>query len=272
MIYLLLSVLSSVLIGNLLMVFNQKKGADIVAIFLGNYFVASLFSLSNANLGNCEIGALELGFAILAGFLFLYNFYLYSINIKVNGLSLSAGVMRSAVLIPIMISIFVFYEKLSIEVGLGIAIVLASFWLLSGKSKLGNLIWLLALFLITGGTDLTMKVISEFGRLDQNLYLFFLFSAAFVFTLFWIILQKRPFDNRSILYGFALGIPNQLSSLFFLRGLGTVPASIAFPLVASGVVMISIICDVLFWKRRFVLRQRIAFALLVSGIILINVR
>jgi uncharacterized membrane protein len=254
------------------MVFNQKKGTEIVAIFLGNYFVAALFSLSNSKLEACEISALELGFAILAGFLFLYNLYLYNKNIKVNGLSLSVGVMRSAVLIPILISIVVFFEKLSLEVGLGIAIVLASFWLISGKSKLGNLIWLLALFLITGATDLTMKVISEFGRLDQNLYLFFLFSAAFVFTLFWILIQKRSINTRSILYGFALGIPNQLSSLFFLRGLMTIPASIAFPLVASGVVLISIICDAVFWKRKFVLRQRIAFALLLTGIVLINLR
>lgn len=272
MIYLILSILCSVLIANLLMVFNRRKDNDIVVIFLGNYFVAAIFSLLNSRRAIVNINWLELAFAAFAGFLFLYNFFVYHKSIVINGLSLSVGVMRTALIIPVLLSVLIFADRLSLLSGIGILIVLASFWLLSEKQKLRNIIWIGALFLITGATDISLKIVSVFGKMDQNLYLYFLFSAAYVFTLIWIIWQKRQIKWQSILFGFALGIPNQLSSLFFLKALQIVAAPVAYPIVASGVVLISIISDIVFWRRRYTLKQRFAFVLLILGIVFLNLQ
>ncbi|MDZ4120995.1 MAG: hypothetical protein U1C33_01145, partial [Candidatus Cloacimonadaceae bacterium] len=272
MIYLLFSILSSILIGNLLMIFNRNSKTDIVVVFLGNYFVAALFSLSSTRSLSGSVSWQELAFAALAGFLFLFNFFVYHKNIQINGLSISVGVMRIAVIIPIVLSLYFFRERISSVASLGIAFALVAFWMLSEKQHLRNFIWLAILLLITGATDITLKVFSEYGLMDRNLYLFFLFSASFVFTLGWIVAQKRMVNYSSLLYGFVLGIPNQMSSRFFLMGLNTIPASIAYPLVASGIVLVSILCDGLFWKRRFNVRQRFAFGILILGIVLINSR
>lgn len=270
--YLFFSILSSVLVANLLALFNRSGKRQIVSTFLGNYFVAAIFSLLMADHSVQWISWVELGFAFFAGSLFLYNFFVYYRNIGLNGMSVSVSIMRIAVIIPIVLSIFLFVEKPGIFKILGICAALCAFWLLKENRKLANLAWILLLFVITGATDLSLKIFTEYGGMDDNLFLFFLFSAAYVFTLLWILLDSKNFDLASLGLGFLLGIPNQLSSLFFLKGLATVPAVLAYPLTASGIVLLSIASDSLIWKKRFSLYQRIAFLLLIIGIILLNLR
>lgn len=270
MLYLFLGILCSVLIANLLMLFQRKQAQDIFVIFLGNYFVATLFSLYNAKSSMSIPRVGELLFAVLAGAMFLINFVVYNTNIRKNGLSLSVGVMRSAVVIPVLLSVWWFSDPLSLQAIMGITVLLLGFGMLSDRQKIGNLLWILLLFGITGLTDMSLKVYFELGKIDKNLFLFFLFAAAYFFSLFVIVGSKRKVSYVGILFGFALGIPNQLSSLFFLKGLDSVSATIAYPLVASGIVICSIISDRIFWKRAFNRKQSLAFLLLVAGIALIN--
>ncbi len=273
MIFLFLSICASVLIANLLMLFGRDKQADILLIFVGNYFVAAGVRLAGTDLTALPVlGWTELALAGIAGFLFLADFYTYNRNIGVNGMSLSVGVMRGAVIIPILFSAIVFAEKPGLPVIAGIVILLIAFRILTGKQKLMNILWILLLFVITGLTDISMKIFSAWGKAPQNLFLYVLFSFAFVFTLIWYLQSGRKAAVRNLFYGFVLGIPNQLSSLFFLKGLDSVPATIAFPLVSSGIVTLSILTDALIWKKRFTGTRILALILLILGIVLINLR
>ena len=264
--------MSSVLIGNLLVLFNRKK-ADILVVFLGNYFVAAMVSLANSPLKTKPtISPMILALAAFAGFLYLFNFFVYSHNTKINGLSISTGVMRAAVIIPTLISALVFGDKISLWTASGIAVVIFSFLLLIGKQKLHNVLWLLLLIIVSGATDLSLKIFSVFGHTPRNVYLFFLFSASYIFTLIWFITTKRKLDWKVLLMGFVLGIPNQLSSFFTLKGLETVPATIVFPIVSSGIVLGSILSDAIFWRRKFSKTDYLALALLIGGIVLINLQ
>jgi hypothetical protein len=49
-----------------------------------------------------------------------------------------------------------------------------------------------------------------------------------------------------------------------------VPAVIAFPLVAIGVMLFSIVSDTLIWKRRLAGRELIMYALLALSVVLLN--
>ncbi len=142
-------------------------------------------------------------------------------------MALSVRGMRTAVIIPVLLSLFLRSETLGLVKGLGIVIAILAFWMLREKHKLHNLIWIALLFVITGATDLSLKIFSEYGGMDNNLFLFFLFSAAYVFTLLWIMFEHRSLDLASLGLGLLLGIPNQLSSLFFLNA-GPLPASLLF--------------------------------------------
>lgn len=198
------------------------------------------------------------------------NFFVYHKNIGMNGMSISVGVMRMAVVIPIMFSLLIFHESLRLSAIMGVIITLAAFTMLTEKQNKTNLLWIIGLFIITGVTDSTLKVYDVFGRGGESAFLALLFGSAFVFTLLWIIIGGRRFDKTAIAYGLLLGVPNQLSSLFFLRALSSVKAGIAYPVVASGIVILGILSDLLFWKRTFSIKQLFALVFLALGIVLLN--
>jgi len=270
MFYLSLAVLCSVLIGNLLVVFTRNNKSDLRYIFLGNYIVASLFSLVSAIPQGISFSGFDLWFGALTGLLFLVNFVIYQKNISVNGLSLSVGTMRVAVIIPTLMAVLLFTDTLNVINLLGIVIIIIAFISVTDAKSLRNLFWLIFLFLISGFTESTLKVYNEMGNPNQNPFLIAIFASAGLFTLMWILLEQRKLHWQSLFRGFALGIPNQLSSLFFLLGLKTVPATVAYPFYASGVVLFSILCDFFIWKKIFTVKQRLALVLLVIGVTLIS--
>lgn len=270
--FLALSVLCSVLIANLLMVFNRRGGKNILPVFLGNYLVASLFSLASLPSLRVELPAFDIALGALTGACFLLNFWVYQRSIVVNGLSLSVGVMRIAMIIPILLAVAVFRESLSFWNILGIGIGIAAFSLKGNPKELHNLLWIAGLFLISGLTDASLKVYKELGSGAEPAFILIIFASAFVFTLLAILLGKVPLSAASLLLGFLLGIPNRLSTVFFLQGLDSVPAAIAYPLVAVSIVLLSILSDILLWKKKATRRDGLLWALLLLSLILLNLR
>ncbi len=272
MLFLLFSVLCSVLIANLLMVFNLKGDRNILPIFLGNYLMATVFGLFNLRFSIPSLPAFDILLGVAAGGLFLANFWVYQRSIVVNGLSLSVGVMRIAMIIPILLAVLVFREKLSLWNGLGIIFGLAAFSLRADPRQLHNFLWIVALFLISGFTDASLKVYKELGSGAESAFVLVIFAAAFIFTLITILVRKIRIPPQSILLGCVLGIPNRYSTVFFLKGLDSVPAAIAYPLVAVSIVLLSIISDLLIWKKRATTRDAILWTLLLLSLLLLNLR
>lgn len=270
MIYLFLSILCSVIIGNLLVLFKKSNTIDIMQIFLGNYLVASFFSLFSVTESFQALRFFDIGIGILTGLLFLLNFIVYQQNIPKNGLSLSVSIMRVAHIVPVLLSVIFFLETIRFINYTGIFIVIVSFFILADTKKFHNIFWLLILFFTTGITESMLKIYNEFGLKNDSLFIFILFSSAFVFNFLWILIKKRKWSLNSLLFGMILGIPNQLTTRFFMKSLLTVPGALAFPISASGVVFFVIITDYFIWKKRFTFKQRIALALLIVGITFLN--
>ncbi|MBN1326883.1 MAG: EamA family transporter [Candidatus Cloacimonetes bacterium] len=272
MINLLLSIICSVLIGNLLFLFQKDKKLQILQVFLGNYFLASIFSLTANNTPLAAIRSYDVIIGIMTGLLFLSNFIVYQKNIKVNGLSLSVGIMRISLIIPTVISIVVFSENIMLLNYIGIAVILFSFTFRAETRKLHNLFWIIFLFMITGFTDSMLKIYDVHGLPQDGAFVSILFGSAFIFNLIWIGVQKRKIVWKYFAWGMLLGIPNQLTTRFFLDSLESVKAAIAYPLFASCVVLITVLCDLFLWKKKFRLNEKIAFILLIIGIIFLNLQ
>ncbi|HOH47197.1 MAG TPA: hypothetical protein PLX59_05100 [Candidatus Cloacimonadota bacterium] len=270
MLFLLFSVLCSVLIANLLMLFGRSGKLNMLPIFLGNYFIASLFSFEAWNHSQPSLSSFDLLFGILAGALFLANFWVYQASITYNGLSLSVGVMRVAMIIPVLLAVTIFGEKLKLTGLAGIALAVAAFALKADPKELHNFLWLLGLFAVSGLTDASLKVYKELGSGAESAFVWVIFSSAFVLTLIVILLGRIRFSYQSLLFGFALGLPNRLSTVFFLKGLDTVPASLAYPLVAVSVVVLSIGSDMVFWKKKARSKEVLLWALLLISLLLLN--
>lgn len=271
MIYLLISIICSVLIGNLLYIFKKDSDIKILQIFLGNYFLATIFSASMNNTPIQQIGFFEIGCGMLTGFLFLVNFLCYQKNININGLSLSVGTMRTSLIIPIFFALVLFHENISLPNIIGVGIIISAFIIVTETKKFHSFLWLGLLFLLTGIGESSLKFYEVYGLDAKGSYLFFLFGSAFIFNLIWIIVQKQKLHWKSLGYGLILGIPNMLTSKFLLNALEDIPATVVFPFSASAVVILTILADIFIWKKQFSRKRKISFALIIVGIFLINI-
>ena len=272
MIYLFFAIFTSMLIGNFFVFFQKNEKADIMWIFLGNYFLAAIFSLFSEKISFHNINSFDIYLGIFTGFMFLNNFLIYEKNISINGLSLSVGVMRVSLIIPIFLSTFLFKEYVGLPNYAGILVIVLSFILMTETRSFHNIFWIILLFVMTGITDSTLKIFDQYGSPDKSIFIATIFSTAFILTIGYLIVLKRKFNWISILYGLLLGIPNQLTTKFFLKSLDSVPAPIAYPAYASGVVVFTILSDLFIWKKYFTKKQRIAFILIVIGITLLNIK
>ncbi len=271
MFYLILSVLCSALIANLLMVSGRRTEISMLPIFLGNYFVASLLSFHSLDSDMAFPTGFDLCFGVFTGALFLGNFWVYQKSIVHNGLSLSVGAMRIAMIVPILLAVVMFSESISTANLLGIAIGMAAFSLKANPKELHKLLWIVGLFVISGLTDASLKIYKEMGSGNEALFVYIIFSTAFVLTLTAIIRNKLSFSYKSVLFGCLLGVPNRLSTVFFLKGLDTIPAAIAYPTVAISIVLLSIVSDIVLWKKRVSKRDVLLWMLLVLSLLLLNV-
>jgi len=270
MLYLLFSVLCSVVIGNMIRIFVSNSRTKLLSVFLGNYIVAAIFSLVLASRGSIKVQSFDMWFAVIAGALFLANFLLYQKNVGLNGLSLSVGTMRSGIVIPTLVTVLWFPELFPLQKVIGLGFVILAFLVFTDRKNLHSLYWLLALFIVSGLTETSLKLYQEFGRGEQNMFFFVLFGMAGLFTLGSIYLKNERIDKSSLLKGFTLGIPNQLSSVFFLMALRGLPATVAYPVLASGIVILCLISDVVIWKKRFGFQEAVMLTFLMIGIILLN--
>ena len=270
MLYLALSVLCSVLIANFLMVVGRKGGLSMLPIFLGNYFVASISGAISMKSAPAVASGFDLGLGLVIGAFFLGGFWIYQKSIVVNGLSLSVGAMRISMIVPILISLIFFGEKLSPYSLIGIILGIAAFSFGADPKALRNFLWIIALFVVSGLSDPSMKLFKELGSGNEQFFVYLTFSSAFVYTLIAILASRLRFHPKYILYGFVLGLPNRYSTVFFLKSLDTIPAAIAYPLLAVSIVIMSIISDILFWKKRPVGKDYILWVLLILSLILLN--
>lgn len=270
MIFILLGILCSVAIANLLMLYRRNGMDGILPVFLGNYLMASGFSYAALPVSGVDLNTTGWALSVLGGMLFLGNFALYQKNILCNGLSLAVSVMRVGMVIPVLLAVVVFREKLGVAPVIGIILVAMAFISRAERGERHGTMWLVALFVVSGVTDAILKVFKESGGGNEAAFVWVIFTSAGLFTLAYILIRRVKIPWQALLFGLALGIPNRFSTVFFLKGLDSVPAAIAYPLTAGGIVLTGIISDVLFWKKRLKSADWMMYGLLCAGIVLLN--
>ncbi len=272
MIALLLSVIMSVAIANLLPLFKKDKTTNILHIFLGNYFLASIFSFIDKGSPLSDAGNFEMIIGSITGILFFATFLIYQYNISQNGVSLSVGAMRFSVVIPIVISLLVFNEPILLLNITGIILVLLAFTFLTDTKSFHSIFWLGLLFLFTGTIDSIMKLYEQYGLESTRPFMIYIFGSALIFNLFVVVFKKASFHFKSFCFGMILGIPNRLTTKYFLDALQEIPATTVYPMFAASVVVLGIFSDVLVWKKKFNYKQKIALLIMVIGIVLLYFR
>ena len=277
MFHLILAILCSAAIS-LVMRLSTNRVSNNVSMLAMNYLMCLLIAGTYTGWGNLfpkEAGvrtAMLLGGA--QGMLYLAAFVLLQLNIKKNGVVLSAIFQRLGLLVPMVASIFLFGEMPETMQIIGFFVAIAAIVLINLEKeqtvmqfKLG-----LVLLLLAGGfADVMAKLYEEWG--DPALapqFLLYTFGLALILCLILMVSRKERPGAAEVLYGFAVGIPNYFCAKFLLAALETIPAVIVYPTFSVATILVVTLAGVVLFRERLGKRQWTAVAIILAALVLLN--
>ena len=264
MIFVLLSVLSSLAIA-LILKFNETRSGNRLVLAGMNYVVAaSLGFLLSDSLTSLSIP--WFGFAALVGGGFVAGFLLLMRSIREIGLAVPASVARIATLGPVLLSVLFYAERPGPVETAGVVVGLLAFITLGVaqrqpterfKLDTSSLLLLASLLLVMILNDFAMKVV-QVNNVEEASFLLVVFGVAGIVC--WAtVISRRYFSQisigptiqpRDLLLGATLGVPNYFSSYFLILALKELPASSVYPIVSASGVVLTTLAAVLLWRER----------------------
>lgn len=278
MIYLLLAILSSAAVS-LGMRLSTGRISGNNGMLAMNYLMCLLLAGGFAGIGNLfplsPALPTTLAMGTVNGILYLLGFILLQLNVKKNGVVLSATFMKLGLLVPMVISVFLFGEIPALLQSIGfflavMAIVLINFE--KSDSALQFKTGLVLLLLAGGGGDAMSKIFEELG--DTALspqFLFYTFLAAFLLCAVLTLWKKEQLGVAEVLFGLLVGIPNFFSARFLLLALHDLPAVIVYPTYSVATILVITLVGVVFFKERLGKRQWLALTAILAALALLNV-
>ncbi|HTN45126.1 MAG TPA: DMT family transporter [Flavipsychrobacter sp.] len=264
MTYLLLTVLLNVFIFSLFKLF-PRYGIDNLPAIVVNYITCvvtgSLF-IGKVPYSSVHLHQPWFYWALLMGGMFIGIFNFIAFTVRKTGLTATTIANKLSLVIPVIFSVFLYHEKLS---GLKIIGIFAAFPAVYLATRTGEKenkqSWTLPLllFLCSGLLDTLVKF-TENRYLNtptlQSVYLIYVFTTAAISGLVMIAVmafQKNiRWKKRNILAGILLGIPNYFSMYYFVRLLHSnfLQSSAAIPINNMGIVLLSTLIAILFFKEK----------------------
>jgi len=282
MIYVLLSVVCSVLVSVLLKL-ARRAGIDVGQAIAWNYVVTSALTalLLQPTLASLrEPGVPWLALAAL-GILLPTIFLALAASVRHAGIVRSDAAQRLSLLLSLLAAFALFGEQLTgfktLGIALGLLALLCMVWRSGhGTAEHGAAGWLypLAVFGGFGVIDVLFKRVALAGvPLGASLQAMFALALLVAFALqLWRRLQGQTrFTTRSALAGVLLGLANFGNILFYLRGHRALPQhpSLVFASMNLGVVALGALVGLLVFRERLsrLNLAGVALALLAIGVI-----
>ena len=278
MIFLLLSIISSVLIAVVIRI-NEDSDLDRSGVMLFNYIAATVLAflfMDTERVFNVSKQLIPISF--VSGSIYVTAFMVYMKAVGRIGLAVPVTITRVSVLLPVLGSVLIFSERMSLYQVAGFILAVLAIYLFSGAStkdtsvsKRSEILLLIVLFVLMGSGDFSLKI---FQQLYPQAYLmnfiFLAFVIASLYTFVMVVIRRVHISRRIIVGGIILGIPNFASAFFILKVLQKFPGSIAFPLNNIGIIILSTFVGRLFWRERLHRQAMIAMGLSILAVILLN--
>ena len=204
--------------------------------------------------------------APVLGLLFMSSFIVNDLSVKKSGVALTTVSVRLSLVIPVLMSWLLLGQ--SEPRWLSVALILAAMILIalsSGRPAGGRPSdrkpgWSLVLVFLTYGVcDFLLKyaqhiVTAEAGNTD--VLKAYIFLSAMVLS-FIVCLSRGSFRRtttpqprwKAILAGIFLGLANMLCTTLVLKALGTMPATVFFPLYNIGIVLVVSLVGILGFRE-----------------------
>lgn len=278
MFYLFLAILSSALIS-ILMRLSSHKIRDNIAMLAVNYctcaFLSLLYTLDGGLFPAGPALPAALGMGVIHGFLYLLSFVLFQVNVQKNGVVLPAIFMKLGLLVPMVLSIFLFREIPSLTQILGFCIAVAAIFLINLEKSTDKLEFRggLVLLLLAGGfADAMSKIYEQLGsRTLSPQFLFYTFLTALILCLGLMIAKKQRIGRAELLYGFLIGIPNFFSAKFLLGALEDIPGVVAYPTYSVSTIFAVTLFGVFLFREALTRRQWISISAIAAALVLLNI-
>jgi len=275
--YLLLAILCSAMLSLFMRLSNDKVKGN-VAMLAMNYVACSAVALAYAGfdvLPKVEGLPFTLGLGVINGFFYLAGFVLLQINVRRNGVVLSATFSKLGLLVPIVVSIALFNEVPAPMQIVGFVIAVAAIILINFEKDQSVMQFKagLILLLASGGTgDTLSKVFEEMGNSAlAPQFLFYTFTVALVLCLALMLYKKQRIGKMEALFGLMIGVPNFFSAKFLLASLNSLPAVIVYPTFSVGTILAVTLVGVTFFREKLGKRQWIAIAAILTALVLLNI-
>lgn len=284
MLDLLLSILFSSLIFVIFKLFDTHKVQTIYAIIV-NYITACLVGILfyKKPIQLYEIPKNDWFYGTLfLGILFILVFNLMAKTSQRLGVSVASVATKMSFVIPVILGLVLYNEKLSFFKTSGIILALAAVYFASVKDtpraiQKRSLLLPVMVFLGSGIIDASIKYMEE-NHVSTNEFPIFsatVFGAAACTGILFILLRsfKKPLklNLKNVLGGIALGVPNFFSIFFLLRALQneTLNSASIFTLNNVAIVMFSTLLGIVLFKEKISPKNWGGILLAVISIILV---
>lgn len=277
MFYLILAIISSALVSIFVRLSEGKIRAN-VSMLAFNYMMCSVLAASAIGLGNLlpsakGIGA-TLGMGTINGVFYLAGFLLLQWNVKKNGVVMSATFMKLGLLVPLVVSIFLFNEMPGISQVVGFILAIAAIIIINFEKENTTMECkaMLPVLLIVGGTgDVMAKIYEVYGNGElSGQFLFYTFIVAMVLCIGIVLLKKERPGKLEVLFGMLIGIPNFLSAKFLLQALERMAAVIVYPTYSVGAMILITLAGVGFFKEKLGRKQKVGVVVILAALVLLN--
>jgi len=248
----------------------------LVCMILGNIILGETHLLQPSTLTKEGVWPI-----FFLGFLFMVTFLLMAESTRESGASLSAVASKMSMVIPVSSALFLFGEEVSTQLLIGISLALLSVGLITYQSEnTGGFSWLLiAVFIGSGGVDLSMNLIkhqhySGWSNMQFTTLTFFGAAVAGLLYMLWQGLNhgfKVKIPRETLFFGVLLGGINLFSIYAIYHALDVFESnsSVFFTvnnvLVVMGSVTVGLVYREGFNSRKIIGLIAAVFALILLG-------
>ena len=261
--------------------YNTRVTGGTYSFPAASAFVALLFFVVSSG-GEFRFSPEILGYSVLFAFSYGVSVVSSLLAIGCGPLSLTALMIQYSLIVPAVYGLIALDETPGLLLVVGIVLLLISLVFINmekkGEEKKISLRWGLYAFLAFAGNGMCSTV-QKVQQLDFNgLYKneFMITALAMVFTALLCIAffteRKTIFKNLKfgavwyILCGSANGMVNLLVLVLSLA----LPASVMFPIISAGGIILTTLISVFVYKEKLSSRQKIGFLLGIGAIVLLN--
>ncbi len=252
-----------------------KNAASFYIYSMGYQLMAIVIFSFGAKFDNVSPATFWL--AVFSGFIYVFAFLLYSKAMAMGPMSFTTLLFNLGVVIPVIFGMAVWHEKVNVWQTIGFVLLCVTFYLSSisenGNDKKASLQWLLFCSVSMVGSGFLM-VASKYQQVlapgvHIREFMIITFATAILITLpcLWWQMAKRQdtithlkhkgFISLFIIHGLISGVSSQIG----LQLSNMTPATVQFPIVNGGILLLSTAYSILIYKESVSIKKGFALGI-----------